>query len=60
MNFAARLRIYAVVGVIEGSLITGQIGSGIIWDHELGEEGLADTWRITYNRDTGNFEITAL
>ncbi|KAF8557519.1 hypothetical protein OG21DRAFT_1505251 [Imleria badia] len=58
VEFAARLRIYAVTGLTEGSVINTQITSDKLWDHQLGEQGLTDDWTITYNPDTGNYEFT--
>ena len=57
VEFTGRLRIYAVTGIQEGTVIRAEVTSPRLWDHHIDEPGLADEWIITYNKASGNYEI---
>ena len=57
MEFTGRLRIYSVTNIQKGTVINAEITSPPLWDNYIDEAGLEDEWLITYNKQTGNFEI---
>lgn len=59
MEFTARLRIYAVTDLEQGSVIKSEIDYKVLWNHAVAEPSPPEEWVVTYDEGTEDFSITA-